>query len=240
MSTDRVGTSQDHRAVGHYLEISVVWEALARDSGCAVGVVDAAGQVRYLNRVASLLFLGREGEMDGAQPLADVAPAAFAQERVQVVQRCLALRAPVTLLSMVRGLLHFVTYRPLSAEAGLALVTAYPAALVADRPELLPRGEVVRAEHNDLGALSGLTEREMELLHHIGMGRSSEEAAQLMHRSTRTVEWHRASLGEKLGCENRVQLARIAQRCGLTAVDLACIRELHRSGRRRGARAPAV
>jgi hypothetical protein len=47
-----------------------------------------------------------------------------------------------------------------------------------------------------------------------------------MHRSTRTVEWHRASLGQKLRCGNRVQLARIAVRAGLGAVDIEFIRAL--------------
>jgi DNA-binding CsgD family transcriptional regulator len=35
----------------------------------------------------------------------------------------------------------------------------------------------------------------------------------------KTIEWHRVSLGEKLGVVNRVEIARIAIAAGLVGVD---------------------
>jgi hypothetical protein len=52
-----------------------------------------------------------------------------------------------------------------------------------------------------------------------------------MHRSTRTVEWHRASLGQKLHCDNRVELARIAIESGITAVDVPFLTALRKNAR---------
>ncbi len=75
---------------------------------------------------------------------------------------------------------------------------------------------VVVAQFNDLGPLSVLTEREFEVLAFIGEGLSTAEIAQRLHRSVKTVEWHRRLLGSKLEATNRVELARIAIRAGLT------------------------
>lgn len=64
-----------------------------------------------------------------------------------------------------------------------------------------------------------MTAREREVLIHIGRGLSTAEIASTLGRSTKTVEWHRVSLGNKLGITNRVELARIAIRAGVTALE---------------------
>lgn len=60
-----------------------------------------------------------------------------------------------------------------------------------------------------------LTPREREVLGYIGRGFSLREIAETMHRSIKTVETHRASLGRKLGAGNRVELARAAIEAGI-------------------------
>ncbi|MCH8165038.1 MAG: helix-turn-helix transcriptional regulator [Planctomycetes bacterium] len=74
---------------------------------------------------------------------------------------------------------------------------------------------VARAKIMDLGPLSSLTQRELEVLALIGEGLSTAEIAKRLSRSTKTVEWHRTSLGRKLEASNRVELAHIAIRAGL-------------------------
>ena len=49
----------------------------------------------------------------------------------------------------------------------------------------------------------------------IGEGLSTSEIASRLHRSVKTIEWHRASLGTKLKAANRVELARHAIKLGL-------------------------
>jgi PAS domain S-box-containing protein len=208
-----------------------LWEALAQDTPFSFVVIDRSGTVLFMNRVAMDL-LGMEDV--AGRPLAELVGERFAAERISFIEKAISTHRPVHVMSMVRGVLQYVTYRPARAhpENGAALLVGFPAELAATDPRLKPEGELILARHNDLGPLGALTEREFELLHHIGMGLSSEEAAHRMHRSTRTVEWHRASLGQKLGCDNRVQLARIAIRCGLTAVDIPYLVDLHRDARR--------
>jgi len=51
-----------------------------------------------------------------------------------------------------------------------------------------------------------LTESEKEVLLYLGLGHSSGEIAELMSKSARTIENHRANMMEKLGAKNSIQL----------------------------------
>lgn len=63
-----------------------------------------------------------------------------------------------------------------------------------------------------------LTPRENQILRMIGKGQSRTEIARAIHRSPKTVDAHRASIMEKLGIHDRVELARYAIREGLVEV----------------------
>lgn len=67
--------------------------------------------------------------------------------------------------------------------------------------------------------LEQLTPREREILALIGEGYSLPEIAQRLHRSIKTVETHRLTLGRKLNATNRVELARIAIATGLVRLE---------------------
>lgn len=69
----------------------------------------------------------------------------------------------------------------------------------------------------ELGALSALTARELEVLALIGQGMATREIAESLGRSPRTVERHCDAIHKKLNTSNRVQMARYAMRAGLTA-----------------------
>ena len=58
--------------------------------------------------------------------------------------------------------------------------------------------------------IEALTGREREVLALIAEGLSTQEIAERLHRSVKTVETHRRGLGMKLGAKNRVELARAA------------------------------
>ena len=66
--------------------------------------------------------------------------------------------------------------------------------------------------------LDHLTPREKEILQLIGEGKSLLDIAQQLHRSLKTIESHRLSLGKKLNASNRVELAKIAIAHGLISV----------------------
>lgn len=60
-----------------------------------------------------------------------------------------------------------------------------------------------------------LTATEINILKLIANGLSSKEIAQLLHRSPRTIQNHRAHLMKKLNVENSVELVRQAEALGL-------------------------
>jgi DNA-binding NarL/FixJ family response regulator len=86
----------------------------------------------------------------------------------------------------------------------------YPAAasaLVRDYLERAARGEETPSDP--------LTPRELEVTKLIAEGLTSEEIAETLVISRKTVERHRANILEKLGMRNRVELTRYAIRRGL-------------------------
>jgi DNA-binding NarL/FixJ family response regulator len=60
-----------------------------------------------------------------------------------------------------------------------------------------------------------LTPRELEVVKLIAEGHTSEEIAEMLVISKKTVDRHRANMLEKLGMRNRVELTRYAIRRGL-------------------------
>jgi len=86
----------------------------------------------------------------------------------------------------------------------------YPAAvraLIRDYLERARRGEAIPEDP--------LTPREQEVVKLIAEGYTSEEIAEMLVISKKTVERHRANILEKLGMRNRVELTRYAIRRGL-------------------------
>ena len=60
--------------------------------------------------------------------------------------------------------------------------------------------------HPDLG--TSLTRTETKILQLVVNGKSNKEIAIMLHRSTRTIEAHRAHLMHKLGVDNLVDLVK--------------------------------
>jgi DNA-binding NarL/FixJ family response regulator len=86
----------------------------------------------------------------------------------------------------------------------------YPAAITA-----LIRDYLERARHGEATPEDPLTPREQEVVKLIAEGHTSEEIAETLVISKKTVERHRANILEKLGMRNRVELTRYAIRRGL-------------------------
>jgi len=60
-----------------------------------------------------------------------------------------------------------------------------------------------------------LTSREVEVLRLIAQGYTNSQAAEILHISIRTVEYHRGNLTAKLNLRSRVELMRYAEEKGL-------------------------
>lgn len=187
-------------------ESAVCHEALFADTMCFVMLIDRAGRVIEMNDGAREAI----GDHAAGCTLFDVLPEKVARERLGLMQRALEEGNVLRVEGMMWGTMRRCTYRPLEHSV---LVTSCP--MVLHEHQRDETSEIVRAKHDDLGVLISLTEREMEVMALIGEGLSTNDIAKRLHRSEKTVEWHRASLGHKLGVTNRVELARIALRAGL-------------------------
>jgi DNA-binding NarL/FixJ family response regulator len=86
----------------------------------------------------------------------------------------------------------------------------YPAAVTA-----LIRDYLERASRGEVTPEDPLTPREQEVVKLIAEGHTSEEIAETLVISKKTVDRHRANILEKLGMRNRVELTRYAIRRGL-------------------------
>ena len=60
--------------------------------------------------------------------------------------------------------------------------------------------------------IAGLSEREFEILHLLGLGFGTRQIADKLNRSIKTIETHRASLKDKLRLKSGVDLVRFASK----------------------------
>jgi DNA-binding NarL/FixJ family response regulator len=67
--------------------------------------------------------------------------------------------------------------------------------------------------------VSGLSEREAEILRLLALGYTNPEMADMMSLSVRTVETYRYRLQQKVGLRSRAELARLARESGLVITD---------------------
>ena len=66
-------------------------------------------------------------------------------------------------------------------------------------------------------AIAGLSEREFEVLHLLGLGFSTRQIAEKLNRSVKTIETHRARLKEKLNLDSGNELVHFAVQMSLQA-----------------------
>jgi PAS domain S-box-containing protein len=209
------------------LDARAAWTALVQDTNCAVALLDEDGRFVFLNQAASEM-LGSTPDALTGRTLHEVLPAAVADERLATVRLALQHNQTQVLSGMLASVWRRATYRPFGAGSdGKPLVLGVCTPTHADEGALAKGrragiGEGTHQAHvHDLGRLSSLTTRELEILRLIGEGLSTADIAKELHRSVKTIEWHRVALGTKLGVSNRVELARIAIRAGLVSLDKA-------------------
>lgn len=141
----------------------------------------------------------------------------------QAVQMALEQRRPVVVRCIHEGRQVQCMVWPLPEGPGgdgLCLVLASEGLaepmVPARRDPAAPAFAVLHPPMAELGPLSSLTGRELEVLAWIGQGMATREVAAALGRSPRTVERHCDAIHKKLGTTNRVQMARFALLAGLT------------------------
>lgn len=197
---------------------AALWELLARDSGAGLLLCDTAGRIHYINERFAKFINQPSAESVVGKSLADIYPEPAAHERLEVVRRAARERRALAVESVWNGVAYQTILRPLGTMGGdpdlvLGLARHQPRRGTDDLPANVER---VTLKSNNMGPLSRLTARELELLALIGEGLSTQDIAKRISRSIKTVEAHRASLGKKLGVASRVALAKIAGESNLS------------------------
>lgn len=82
--------------------------------------------------------------------------------------------------------------------------------------ELARKLAAARSERRQLDTL---TEREFEILRQLAAGHGLSEIAALLCVSCKTVANYQTSIRQKLGCDNAMQLLRVALACGLGSAE---------------------
>ncbi|HYE62017.1 MAG TPA: LuxR C-terminal-related transcriptional regulator [Phycisphaerales bacterium] len=190
------------------------WSALTDDTNLPVLIVDANGVIEFANGVASKI-MGTDPTNASGKNLREFFSEELVTERLGLIREAVNTGRPITIEGMVKGRLMRAVFRPMMSPGQPPRVLVTSRLAIGDQT-----GEgVVHARVNDSGALASLTARELEILKLIGVGLSTADIAKKLGRSVKTVEWHRVSLGDKLGVTNRVELARIAIAAGLVGLD---------------------
>ncbi|MFG0328112.1 MAG: LuxR C-terminal-related transcriptional regulator [Phycisphaerales bacterium JB037] len=179
-----------------------------------VAVVSIDGQLLYVNSyMADRYAHGDATAMMGAR-LSDFLTDGLADEMLALIKRCHAEQRTIHFEGVFRGKHCMGMTTPLTQA-----VEGGPAVLLVSRDSMPPDEpcveSLVRLETTELGELSALTPRELEILGLIGQGLTSQQIADRLSRSVKTVEWHRVSIGQKLRVRSRVGLARMAIDAGL-------------------------
>ncbi|MEO1278875.1 MAG: helix-turn-helix transcriptional regulator [Planctomycetota bacterium] len=164
---------------------------------------------------------------DGSQVRCTVWPIEIGPDAVGATEPDATDRGPLLLVLAVEGPVEPSEHRtlevpPSQASADSARVVEPKPGIVTGAPESEPEHDLAHgfitmsATLAELGPMSALTSRELEVLALIGEGYATREIAEALGRSPRTVERHCDAIHKKLGTTNRVQMARYAMRAGLT------------------------
>lgn len=182
------------------------------DAQCPAFVADAQGHYLIANQAFCELLGAPASRVIGSR-ISDWFEARVAEERMRLRQHVLRTGSAVHVTDMLRGRRFTGAVHPFEAGAHrdciFALLQARPA-----RPEEVAAG-LYPLECFDLGPLSELTGRELEVLQLIGQGLTQREIADRLSRTVKTIEAHRAALGRKLHAKKNVHLAQIANLAGM-------------------------
>ncbi len=204
-----------------------VWNALSVNPAVGVAVLDLLGTIVHANPAICRMFLGDVEPADvHDRNLFELYPKAWAEERMDVLERVRATGRPIIMRHIRRGVQLESEIAPIEVDDGpepliLVLTTQGESSTSDDGDEHL---EVVESAYADFGPLDVLTRRELEVLALLKHGMTAPQIASELRRSPRTVEKHVASMMHKLRVAGRAELLQIAMRAGLELRDATLAR----------------
>ena len=198
-------------------------ELLAGEPDLGIVCLDAELQLESANAAARRIYLpdNRRDERLQGRSLAELYPAPFEDEVTRLRDALSAADGPLLVRGIWRGHSVYTTVHPLD-DGGVLLIGRRGHA--APESEVPTAHQRIDAEVLDLGELSVLTPRELEVLALLGTGGTLKDAAAGLRRSVKTVESHRDNIARKLGLSRRSELVRVVERSGLRPSDVGLAR----------------
>lgn len=194
---------------------------------------DSSGTVLFANPVGSAGLRCADGSSPIGKPLHELAPIEWANERQRFLNLAIKRQRKLYVLETLVGYSLCTTILPIKLTEEndfsgipadkdgdhwilvLAIESATPLTIQWMREKYAPE-DIIDAQVVDLGPLSVLSPRELEVAALMGEGLRQKQIAELLHRSVSTIDRHRERIGEKLGITDRVQLIALAREAALT------------------------
>jgi DNA-binding CsgD family transcriptional regulator len=196
---------------------SAVVQALLQDTHLPLALIDASGVYRYCSTDKARL-LGTTPDKVIGQNVAQVLGKDLAAERMEQVAAATGSGRPMLVECTLFGTQTRTVIRPIPGSAdspALALVVHHVGHASANVAPDRAMYDVVRSRIAPPIPVAQLTARERDVLALIAQGYTQAQIAEQLGRSVKTIEWHRASLGKKLGVGTAVELSHIAYQNGL-------------------------
>ncbi len=193
-------------------------------------------EILYANERLAKTFGGPEAKPCDyvGKRVNEFSPERYAKERQVLFEKVMGDGRSRLIRSVWLGWQCILWYTPLSSSAAVAASDAPWDRVLAVARRLPGIGaadalvddsaELIYADAVDLGPLSVLTTRELEVVALVGAGMSIKEVGAALHRSPKTIEKHRLSAGQKLGMSDRAELIQVAHRAGLMLEDAHRVR----------------
>lgn len=213
------------------IQPDAVWQALSAAPGIGVCVMTVDGVTVYTSAEHRRIYWGDDDasfDTTGKQ-FATVYPPEWVAERMGYVKRVVEERQPLAVRQVWRGHQILLVLRPVISPAGEVTHILCVSRPTENQDLTAQFGEVAESEFIELGELSVLTPRELVVLALLGQGLTLKEIAEKLHRSFKTIDNHRASIGRKLRKTDRLALAKLAGIAGLRVRDAELQRVEQRS-----------
>lgn len=203
---------------------SAAWDAIVSDPTVGLLIADEEGRAIFCNDRAAEFYHGpgAKGSHCLGSGWDDRLPADAVRRRRQVLEDVKSTGRPVVVRTIFSGLQAFGLIYPVRPTKGqslrfLILLRTVPGE--GSSPFGQTSLRLIETDSIDLGPLSVLSPRELEVLAMVGQSLSSKEIARALHRSEKTIENHRYSISKKLAGANAQELAALARQAGLTLRD---------------------
>ncbi|MFO0835937.1 MAG: PAS and helix-turn-helix domain-containing protein [Phycisphaerales bacterium] len=197
----------------------------------AVGVVSMEGTILYVNEHGARLMRGEETSSARlvGRSMSEFFPPEIMRERLEIFKRTGADAPPVLIRNIWNGNQLAAFFQRVSApdDAPGRDVMIVRGRLIPGDLRSLYSPDMVTLVYSSfvrLGPLDCLSPQELRVMALIGAGMSVREAAKELHRAEKTIESHCTAIHRKLGVNDRLEVARLAQRAGLTLEDAERVR----------------